>query len=160
MRQVISGPPDSREKGLHFRTHQFSTTIKKYKKTQHVLVPLLVYLNRAISTNINNKTNYFTEQHFSNTLDMNEHVFFTCFTSFRAKQAWLENLEKKKKNFVFIYSFFTGSSQCFLSQKLLLWAFTEETRSIDRETKRTAKTQKPALGVGARNTSSSAMWCW
>ena len=113
-------------------------------------MPLLVYLNRAISTNINNKTNYFTEQHFSNTLDMNEHVFFTCFTSSRAKHAWLENLvsHKKKKT----PCFFTGSSQCFLSQKLLLWAFTEETRSIDRETKRTAKTQKPALGVGARNT--------
>ena len=62
-------------------------------------MPLLVYLNRAISTNINNKTNYFTGQHFSNTLNMDEHVFFTCFTSSRAKQAWLENLGFFNKNF-------------------------------------------------------------
>ena len=60
-------------------------------------MPLLVYLNRAISTNINNKTNYLTGQHFSNTLNMDEHVFFTCFTSSTAKQAWLENLVSQKK---------------------------------------------------------------
>ena len=115
---------------------------------KHYLVPLLVYLNTPISTNINNKTNYFTGQHFSNTLNMDEHVFFTCFTSSTAKQAWLKNLvsqKKKKKSY-------TGSSQCFLCQKLLSWAYTEETRSIDRETQWTAKTQKPALGVGAHNT--------
>ena len=65
-------------------------------------MPLLVYLNRAISTNINYKANYFTGRNFSNILNMDEHVFFTCFTSSRAKQAWLENLVSQKNIYILV----------------------------------------------------------
>ena len=67
-------------------------------------MPLLVYLNRAIATNINNKTNYITGQHFPNTLNMNEHVFFYLLHFVHSKTSVVGKLgfKKKKKKIIII----------------------------------------------------------
>ena len=71
-------------------------------------MPLLVYLNRAISTIINNKTNYLTGQHFSNTLNMDEHVFFHLLHFVHSKTSVVGKLGFSKKKlywFLPVFSF-------------------------------------------------------